>query len=303
MAFVFYRYTPSLAAAIIFTVAFALATIAILVQFIIALSKKDAAKIDRKRVLIIIPFIVGGIAEIIAFIARCLGTQHRQSLGPYVANTVLMLVAPPLFAASIYMSLGRIIVMLKMEKYSVIPIKWLTKIFVFGDVVSFFMQGAGGGLMGAGSDKSRNTGKGVVVGGLFVQIVFFGVFVIVLALYQFRSANNASSIATNTRYLPSKWRNWQMYLNVLFASSVLIFVRSIVRVVEFLEGFSGYIISHEAFMYCLDGLLMFFVMLLFIGLDASLWFIQMGPCVREEESQKGFMIENPSGDSLKEYQV
>lgn len=281
MAFEFYRYDPSLAAAIIFTVVFAIATVVVLLQFARALSKKPYDKLDRKRTLIIIPFIVGGICEIIAFVSRCVGTQNQEQLGPYVVHSVFVLIAPPLFAATIYMSLGRIIVMLRMERYSIIPIKWLTKIFVFGDVVSFFMQGAGGGLMGSLQESSRNSGKGVIVGGLFVQIVFFGFFLVVLTLYQIRSNKNASPIASATRHTPSTWRNWQLYLTVLVAASALIFIRSIVRVVEFLEGFSGYIISHEAFLYTLDALLMFFVMLFFIILDPCLWFIQMGPPCRD----------------------
>jgi hypothetical protein len=53
------------------------------------------------------------------------------------------LVAPALYAASIYMMLGRVIALCDGEAFSIIPKRWLTKIFVFGDVVSFAMQGAG----------------------------------------------------------------------------------------------------------------------------------------------------------------
>ena len=41
------------------------------------------------------------------------------------------------------MMLGRIILVTDGEHHSIIPKKWLTKIFVCGDVVSFLMQGAG----------------------------------------------------------------------------------------------------------------------------------------------------------------
>jgi hypothetical protein len=54
-----------------------------------------------------------------------------------------LLVAPALYAASIYMMLGRIILVTDGESHSVIRKNWLTKIFVAGDVVSFIMQGAG----------------------------------------------------------------------------------------------------------------------------------------------------------------
>lgn len=41
------------------------------------------------------------------------------------------------------MMLGRIILVTDGESHSLIPKKWLTKLFVTGDVVSFMMQGAG----------------------------------------------------------------------------------------------------------------------------------------------------------------
>lgn len=48
-----------------------------------------------------------------------------------------------LFAASIYIILGRIILLVDGERYSLVRQKWLTKLFVAGDVLSFLLQGAG----------------------------------------------------------------------------------------------------------------------------------------------------------------
>ncbi len=64
-------------------------------------------------------------------------------MGPYIIQTLLLLVAPALFAASIYMELGRIILLVDGEGHALIKKKWLTKLFVAGDVLSFSMQAAG----------------------------------------------------------------------------------------------------------------------------------------------------------------
>jgi hypothetical protein len=61
----------------------------------------------------------------------------------YSLQTILLLVAPALFAASIYMELGRIILVTDGESHTVIRKRWLTKIFVVGDIISFLMQAAG----------------------------------------------------------------------------------------------------------------------------------------------------------------
>jgi len=50
-------------------------------------------------------------------------------------------------------------------------------------------------------------------------------------------------------------------MHSLYIVSMLIFVRSIVRVVEYLQGFEGYILSHEVFLYLFDGVPMFLSML------------------------------------------
>lgn len=62
---------------------------------------------------------------------------------PYIIQSILLLLGPTLFAASIYMILGRLVVLLEAESYSMIRPRWLTKVFVLGDVLSFFAQGGG----------------------------------------------------------------------------------------------------------------------------------------------------------------
>jgi hypothetical protein len=64
-------------------------------------------------------------------------------------QTILILLAPPLYAASIYMVLGRLVAFLRAEKLSIVSVRWMTKIFVTGDVIAFVMQAAGmyGALM------------------------------------------------------------------------------------------------------------------------------------------------------------
>lgn len=64
-------------------------------------------------------------------------------LGPYIMQTLLLLLAPALFAASIYMELGRIILLVDGDRHSPIRRNWLTKIFVAGDVLSFVVQAIG----------------------------------------------------------------------------------------------------------------------------------------------------------------
>jgi len=60
-----------------------------------------------------------------------------------MVQTLLLLLGPSFFAASIYMILGRIIRLTGGEIHSPIRPKRLTKIFVLGDVLSFCVQSGG----------------------------------------------------------------------------------------------------------------------------------------------------------------
>ncbi|KAB8077269.1 RTA1 like protein-domain-containing protein [Aspergillus leporis] len=131
--FKLFHYDPSLAAAVIFIICFLATTI------------QHTYQLFRTRTWFFIPFLLGGYFEWVGYVARAIACNQTPNwtLGPYIIQAVLTLVAPALFAASIYMELGRTIVVLHAEKHSLIRVKWLTKIFVAGDVLSFLMQSAG----------------------------------------------------------------------------------------------------------------------------------------------------------------
>jgi hypothetical protein len=59
------------------------------------------------------------------------------------AEPVFVLIAPSLFAASIYMILSRIIRLTDGELRCINPARNLTKIFILGDVLEFFIQSGG----------------------------------------------------------------------------------------------------------------------------------------------------------------
>ncbi|KAH8696235.1 hypothetical protein BGW36DRAFT_451427 [Talaromyces proteolyticus] len=67
----------------------------------------------------------------------------------------MFLIQPSLFAASIYMILGRIIRMLNGVINSLERPSWLTKIFVTGDVLSFLIQSGCGGMLATAKTQDK----------------------------------------------------------------------------------------------------------------------------------------------------
>lgn len=59
----------------------------------------------------------------IGYIARAMAHASTKSVPIYAIQTIFILLAPPLYTASIYMVLGRLILHLRAERYSIVPLK------------------------------------------------------------------------------------------------------------------------------------------------------------------------------------
>lgn len=129
------------------------------------------------------------------------------------------------------------------EPHSLIHLKWLTKTFVAGDVISFLLQG-GGGIQSSGTESAMKTGEKLIIVGLFVQLAFFGFFVTVAGLFHARLQRyGPASTSVDLGALP-----WKRHLLALYGSSALIFVQSVFRVIKYLMGNAGYLLRHEVFL-------------------------------------------------------
>ncbi|RYP80323.1 hypothetical protein DL770_006270 [Monosporascus sp. CRB-9-2] len=244
--FKLYHYDPTTAGALIFVLLFLGTTILHFWQLI------------RARCWFLIPLAVGGVFEVIGYAARRKSGAESPNwtLGPYIIQAILLLVAPALFAATIYMELSRIVTLIDGEGHALIPKQWMTKIFVTGDMLSFLLQGGGGGYQAAGSLEALNNGAKVIIAGLFVQLICFGVFIVIAVTFDLKIRR--APTGRSKCGIP-----WQKHMKALYVGSLLIMVRSIFRAVEYLQGFNGYLLSHEAYLYIFDAILMFLVMVLF----------------------------------------
>ena len=81
------------------------------------------------------------------------------------------------------MILGYVILAVDGEHHSMIRKRLLTKVFVLGDVCSFMIQSTGAGLLTKKEKDAPVTGKWIIVGGLVVQLFFFGFFMVVAATF------------------------------------------------------------------------------------------------------------------------
>jgi hypothetical protein len=92
--------------------------------------------------------------------------------------------------AFVYMVVARLIYFLlpsTSQRILGLSPRWLAKVFVAADVVSFFIQAAGGGMLAdEGGGDVVETGQRVYMAGIGVQLLFVVLFVVVTVIFTLR---------------------------------------------------------------------------------------------------------------------
>lgn len=112
-------------------------------------------------------------------------------------------------------------------------------------------------LATAKDSDSVKKGENIIIGGLCIQILFFGFFMIVTLVFHIRHSRRPTA-TSHTIQTP-----WKGLLWVLYATSLLIMVRSLFRVAEYVGGKEGELQTKEMYIYIFDALLMGITALLF----------------------------------------
>ncbi|KAL4764995.1 RTA1 domain-containing protein [Aspergillus foveolatus] len=219
-----------------------------------------AVQLWRGRTWFFVPFLTGGVCKILMCTQRSISANQAPdyAMTPAIVQTLFILVAPSLFAASVYMEFGRIVVWAEGESFAIIRPSWITKVFLIGDVVAFVAQGAGA----ASLSSSFSSGERMIKIGLIVQVIFFALFVVTSGVFHVRIRRHVASLGPNPRgslaLVP-----WELHLVVLYAGSFMILLRSIFRLAEYVGGQESVLLQHEYYVLVFDAALMVLTLLLF----------------------------------------
>jgi len=92
-------------------------------------------------------------------------------------------------------------------------------------------------------------------------LLFFGIFLAAAIVFHRRITKEPTQKSLQQT---KSWNlNWKAVLYALYTASILILVRSVFRIIEYLNGNDGFIQRHEVFLYVFDGVLMLGVMTIF----------------------------------------
>ena len=213
------------------------------------------------------------------YYGRALSSSDPVVAGPWIQQNLLILAAPPLMAATVYMTLGRIATAIGARRNLVVSPRLLTPVYVLIDLGCVATQLIGSVLPASGDESAIEMSKQIILGGLIAQVVALALFLLIAWHAQRRTTRDLPRILRSSPTV-----NWENHFRAIYLIVVLVIVRSVVRTVEYLQGEGGYIISHEAFIYALDAAPMLMVMMVYAVLHPGR-LIRHGRRISEKEGE------------------
>lgn len=168
---------------------------------------------------------------------------------------MLILIAPVFICATIYMTLGKF----KQNLLGKPKRKCgLTSLFVLVDIAAFCSQVGGGLVQVTGNLDVMRIGDSVVLGGLVFQLVALAIYFGLIVSFHRMACRDLPHL-----------EGWKPFVWVLAISVLATWVRNLVRVIEYAQGFHGFISENEAMLYIFDAVLMLLVIILLLAFHPS----------------------------------
>lgn len=256
-------YVPNLAGNTVFGILYTLISLILFYHVFFTGSKVD-------KWALVLP--IGSSFEALGFWLRIALRTNQSSQPIYIVMYLFIVLSPAAFLAFNYILFGRFIAALeghkpsqveKKSKYSFIPPKKVKAIFVTSDIITFLIQGAGGGLQTSQMINTIKIGNDIFLTGTALQTFSYVLFTLltIVAHRRINAEDKAQYGLTNLN------ETVVQLIYLLYISSVGILVRSSYRIAEFAEGYGGYLNSTELFTFVLDGL----PLVIAIGVWAIVW--------------------------------
>ncbi|KAB8265702.1 RTA1 like protein-domain-containing protein [Aspergillus pseudonomiae] len=268
-----YFYNPSLAASILFTILY---TLPLLYHTYLSLIAPYTGR--HPQTSYFIPIAIGAATEVAAYAIRAASVKQPDNIGLYATSATLIVIAPVLVCASLYILIGRLIrsggraapspdtetkdPVLLFGRFS--P-SWIPRVFVTSDVISFLTQAAGSGIASSNdwAGKEKDVGVGVLIAGLVLQLVTFAFFLVVVVWFDKWSprARGCGEVESGVRSV----------LNGIYEAGFFITIRLIYRVIEFSMGMDTYTWTHEWPLYVLEAVPMLMAMMILGWYHPARW--------------------------------
>ncbi len=243
---IIYGYNPSVPLSIMGIIFF---TIALAIH---------AVQVAYYRFWSFLPLVFACLMEVIGYVFRFLsGYTDPYNIIYFVVVYFFIVTAPVLISASIYVCLTMLLRWARIERSIAAKMrpKLILWIFITADIITTVIQVTGAALIGSQNAKMQDptTAHNILIAGLALQSFTFVIFLCLYAWFTYSIAK----IGLVGKKLP--------FLVALAVSSLLVFVRTLLRLAETSQGIFGNLRSHEVYFGCLE----FAPIVLAVGLLAA----------------------------------
>ncbi|KAH9961118.1 RTA1-like protein, partial [Russula dissimulans] len=210
--------------------------------------------------------VLSGFLEVAGWSCRLWSSQNPYLEKPFIIQAVTLVIAPTPLVAANFIILGRIIRRLG-PQYSRLSPRRYSIIFVSCDIIALLVQGLGGGIA-SGSQTSQsqaNLGAHIALGGTIFQLIAIAAYCTLAAEFLVRFEKDwpmrRSTPVPGEVSRGTTDRRLSRMVYAMFVMTVLIVIRyvfnrsraTIYRVVEFVSGWNGKVISTQWLFDVFDG--------------------------------------------------
>ncbi|KAG8979109.1 hypothetical protein FRC05_009319 [Tulasnella sp. 425] len=203
--------------------------------------------------------LVGGTLEWLGYMFRVFAIGAEGPSSWLVVSQTFLIVSPALLVGQCYIIIERMMAYVGKE-YGFTDHNEITRIFLGADIIAIVIQAIGSSVLtDARQDLYQaKVAKKILVAGLLLQIITFGIYSFFAVTFDFRSSRDPALRAYDTQM-----RGLRKLWIAFYVSAVLITLRSIYRAVEFADiapgprGIydpDGYLFTHEWPMYVFDAI-------------------------------------------------
>ncbi|CCF53185.1 hypothetical protein NDA11_006905 [Ustilago hordei] len=159
------------------------------------------------------------------------------------------------------------------SRYSFIPPRIVGRVFVWSDVATFLVQVSAGGMQASGGAENpglTEIGDKLFLVGVILQGVSYILFTLLLTyatilVMREGARNNVGQMGD--RKIMGLDKPVFALVGGLYFSSIFVIIRSFYRIIEFSQGYSGYLVSQEIYLFVLDAA----PLLLAVGIWVTMW--------------------------------
>ncbi|KAJ7115433.1 RTA1-like protein [Mycena epipterygia] len=193
-----------------------------------------------------------GFGEVLGWSGRLWSSFSPSLFNPFIMQFVSTVISPTPLIAVNFILLSWIVTRLGPCYARLTPIRYAI-VFISCDIVALVIQAVGGGLASTASDLSgANLGAKVMLAGIVVQFS-------AIVLYAYLASDFLLCYHQDRPLrLPSGGRGildsrLQMMIAALAFSTLVLFIRSVYRIIELAGGWHGRVLHTEVYFNVLDG--------------------------------------------------